>query len=111
MLFPEPFLMEMCPCILLLWVTATPCTAPFQLQIVSILNAAPIDDMLLFHIAFGRTVNDISLNAVANLGYANIQFKRNAYVGDTIRSESQVIGIKENSNKSTGVVYVRNNNI
>lgn len=71
------------------------------------LNAAPIDDMLLFHIAFGRTVNDISLNAVANLGYANIQFKRNAYVGDTIRSESQVIGVKENSNKSTGVVYVR----
>jgi 2-methylfumaryl-CoA hydratase len=44
------------------------------------LNAAPIDDMLLFHIAFGRTVNDISLNAVANLGYANIIFKCNDYV-------------------------------
>ena len=71
------------------------------------LNAIPVDDMLLFHIAFGRTVNDISLNAVANLGYANIQFKKNAYAGDTVRSESQIIGVKENSNKSTGVVYVR----
>src|SRR6056300_1297117 len=67
----------------------------------------PIDDILLFHIAFGRTVNDVSLNAIANLGYANIQFKKCAYVGDTIRSESQVIGVKENSNRSTGVVYVR----
>jgi 2-methylfumaryl-CoA hydratase len=66
----------------------------------------PIDDILLFHIAFGRTVNDISLNAVANLGYADIQFKRNAYVGDTLRSESEVIGVKENSNKTTGIVYV-----
>jgi 2-methylfumaryl-CoA hydratase len=59
----------------------------------------PIDDILLFHIAFGRTVNDVSLNAIANLGYANIQFKKNAYVGDTIRSESEVIGVKENSNE------------
>ncbi len=66
----------------------------------------PIDDILLFHIAFGRTVNDVSLNAIANLGYANIQFKKNAYVGDTIHSESEVIGIKENSNKTTGIVYV-----
>lgn len=66
----------------------------------------PIDDVLLFHIAFGRTVDDVSLNAVANLGYANIQFKKPAYVGDTIYSESRVIAVRENSNKSTGVVYV-----
>ena len=31
---------------------------------------APIDDLLVFHIVFGKTVPDISLNAVANLGYA-----------------------------------------
>lgn len=34
------------------------------------LKGAPIDDLLLFHVIFGKTVPDISLNAVANLGYA-----------------------------------------
>src|SRR6266511_1808531 len=31
---------------------------------------SPIDDLLVFHVVFGKTVPDISLNAVANLGYA-----------------------------------------
>ena len=31
---------------------------------------SPLDDFLVFHIVFGKTVPDISLNAVANLGYA-----------------------------------------
>ena len=35
-------------------------------------RAAPIDDLLVFHIVFGKTVPDISLNAVANLGYADV---------------------------------------
>ena len=29
---------------------------------------APVDDLLVFHIVFGKTVPDISLNAIANLG-------------------------------------------
>ncbi len=28
---------------------------------------APLDDLLVFHIVFGKTVPDVSLNAVANL--------------------------------------------
>ena len=35
---------------------------------------APVDDLLVFHIVFGKTVPDISLNAVANLGYAGGRF-------------------------------------
>ena len=35
---------------------------------------SPIDDLLVFHIVFGKTVPDISLNAVANLGYADCHF-------------------------------------
>lgn len=35
------------------------------------LDAAPIDPLLVFHTVFGKTVPDISLNAVANLGYAD----------------------------------------
>ncbi|HSV29980.1 MAG TPA: hypothetical protein VLL76_10490, partial [Candidatus Omnitrophota bacterium] len=31
---------------------------------------APLDDFAAFHVVFGKTVPDVSLNAVANLGYA-----------------------------------------
>lgn len=68
---------------------------------------APVDDMLVFHVVFGKTVPDISLNAVANLGYAACRFLAPVYPGDTLSSVSEVIGLKENSNRQTGVVYVR----
>ena len=45
---------------------------------------SPIDDLLVFHIVFGKTVPDISLNAVANLGYANCRFLAPVYPGDTL---------------------------
>jgi 2-methylfumaryl-CoA hydratase len=68
---------------------------------------SPIDDLLVFHIVFGKTVPDISLNAVANLGYADGQFLKPVYAGDTLSTVSEVIGLKENSNRKTGTVYVR----
>ncbi len=71
------------------------------------LRARPLDDLLLFNIAFGKTVPDISLNAVANLGYAELRFLEPVFAGDTLRCESVVIGLKENSSRTTGVVYVR----
>jgi 2-methylfumaryl-CoA hydratase len=67
----------------------------------------PIDDLLAFHIAFGKTVHDVSLNAVANLGYADARFIAPVYAGDTLRAQSEVIGLKPNSNGKTGVVWVR----
>lgn len=67
----------------------------------------PIDDLLVFHIAFGKTVPDISYNAVANLGYADVRFLEPVYAGDTIRSETQILGLKQNSSGDSGVVYVR----
>ncbi len=68
---------------------------------------APIDDMLVFHIVFGKTVPDISLNAIANLGYADCRFLKPVYPGDTLTSRSEVIGLRETSNGKSGVVYVR----
>ncbi len=68
---------------------------------------APLDDLLVFHTVFGKTVPDISLNAVANLGYADCRFLTPVYPGDTLSAVSEVIGLKENSNRETGVVYVR----
>ncbi len=68
---------------------------------------SPIDDLLVFHIVFGKTVPDVSLNAVANLGYANCCFRAPVYPGDTLSAQSEVIGLKENSSRKTGIVYVR----
>ncbi len=69
-------------------------------------EAAPIDDMLVFHMVFGKSVPDVSLNAVANLGYAGGRMVTPVYAGDTLMAKSEVIGLKETSNGKTGIVYV-----
>src|SRR5262249_34334609 len=68
---------------------------------------APVDDLLAFHVVFGKTVPDVSLNAIANLGYAECRFLEPVYPGDTLAAASEVIGLRENANKTSGVVYVR----
>ena len=68
---------------------------------------SPLDDMIAFHVVFGKSVPDVSLNAVANLGYAQGRWLLPVWPGDTLRSQSEVIGLKQNSNGKTGVVYVR----
>src|SRR5205085_8451400 len=45
--------------------------------------------------------------AIANLGYADVRFAAPVYAGDTITCESSVIGLKQNSNGRSGVVYVK----
>ncbi|GLO71729.1 mesaconyl-CoA hydratase [Phaeobacter inhibens] len=71
------------------------------------LAGAPLEDLAAFHMVFGKTVPDVSLNAVANLGYAEGRWHLPVYAGDTLRAESEVIGVKQNSNGKSGVVYVR----
>jgi len=66
-----------------------------------------IDDLLAFHIAFGKSVPDISVNAVANLGYAEVKFEHPVYAGDTLTTQSEVIGLKQNSSGKNGIVFVR----
>jgi len=68
---------------------------------------SPLDDMIAFHVVFGKTVPDVSLNAVANLGYGEGRWLLPIWPGDTLVSESEVIGLKQNSSGKTGVVYVR----
>ena len=71
------------------------------------LPASPVDDLITFHTVFGKSVPDVSLNAVANLGYAEGRWLRSVYPGDTLTSVSEVIGTKQNSNGKSGVVWVR----
>lgn len=67
----------------------------------------PLEDLLVFHMVFGKSVPDISVNAVANLGYAECVFGVPVYAGDTLRAVSRVIGLKENSSRKSGIVWVR----
>ena len=85
------------------------CSEPFAQSLGY--KTTPVDDLLAFHIAFGKTVPDISVNAVANLGYADVRFLQPVFVGDTLSTSSQVIGLKQNSSGKSGVVYVRSTSI
>ena len=71
------------------------------------LPKSPLDPLIVFHTVFGKTVPDISLNAVANLGYGEGRFLKPVYEGASLRSSSEIIGLKQNSNGKTGIVYVR----
>jgi 2-methylfumaryl-CoA hydratase len=63
-------------------------------------------DLLTFHIVFGKSVGQVSANAVANLGYADVRFGRAVYPGDTLRATSEVLGVRQASSGAAGVVYV-----
>ena len=75
------------------------------------LARAPLDDFLAFNIVFGKTVPDVSINAVANLGYASGIFGAPLFPGDTVTARSEVIGLRENSSRQTGTVYVRSEGV
>ena len=85
------------------------CSEPFAQSLGY--KTTPVDDLLAFHIAFGKTVPDISVNAVANLGYADVRFLQPVFVGDTLSTSSTVIGLRQNSSGKNGVVYVRSTSI
>ena len=84
---------------------AVPSSAAFAASVG--LSVHPVEELIGFHIAFGKTVPDISLNAVANLGYAECRFHTPVVPGDTLSTRSEVIGLKQNSTGRSGVVYVR----
>lgn len=71
------------------------------------LPQAPLADLLTFHIIFGKTVPDISQNAIANLGYAEGRFLDFVMPGERLSAHSEVIGLRETSNRDAGIVWVR----
>jgi 2-methylfumaryl-CoA hydratase len=71
------------------------------------LPQAPLDDLLVFHLVMGKSVPDISVNAVANLGYADGRFGAFVFPGDTLAARSTVIGLRETREGKSGIVYLR----
>lgn len=66
-----------------------------------------IHPLVVFHTVFGQTVRVISLNARANLGYAELVWNRPVKIGETLHAQAEVVGLKENKGKDSGIVYVK----
>ncbi|MEL7347097.1 MAG: MaoC family dehydratase [Pseudomonadota bacterium] len=71
------------------------------------LKASPIDPVTVFHVVFGKTVPDVSINAIANLGYAEGRFLAPVWPGDTLSARSEVIGLRQTGKGDSGIVWVR----
>ncbi len=62
---------------------------------------------LVFSLAVGLTVPDISGKAIANLGYENINHLAPVFIGDTIYVKTRIIDKTESKTKpDRGIVYV-----
>jgi 2-methylfumaryl-CoA hydratase len=71
-------------------------------------EAMPITPGLVMAVAFSQTVEDISENARANLEYIDMRFGATVYVGDTIETETTVLGVKSSASRpELGVVHVQ----
>jgi 2-methylfumaryl-CoA hydratase len=66
-----------------------------------------VHPLVTFHLVLGQTVRQISLNARANLGYAGMRWLAPVRVGDTISTHFEIIGLKENSSRTSGIAWVR----
>lgn len=70
-------------------------------------HGAPITNgTLVFAVAVGQTVADISGRAIANLEYKEIKHYAPIFHGDTIYTLSKIVGITESSKGDRGVVEV-----
>lgn len=62
---------------------------------------------LVFSLAVGMTVPDISGKAIANLDYENIRHLNPVFVGDTLYVRTRILDKRESKTKSDrGIVYV-----
>ncbi len=63
---------------------------------------------LVMAIAFSQSVEDISENARANLEYIDMRFGAPVYVGDTLETETRILGVRASQSRpELGVVHVQ----
>lgn len=61
---------------------------------------------LVFSLAVGMTVPDISGKAIANLEYESVKHLAPVFIGDTIYAKTEILDKWETSGKNRGIVYV-----
>ncbi|HJU27576.1 MAG TPA: MaoC family dehydratase [Candidatus Binataceae bacterium] len=66
-----------------------------------------VNSALSLAVVVGMTVNDVSLKAIANLGWKNIDLTGPVFPGDTLYAESEVLEKRESKSRPTqGIVTV-----
>ena len=56
----------------------------------------------------GQSVTDLTVNAVANLGWTDVRLPHPVFEGDTIRSRSEVLDVRESKSRPhAGIVRVK----
>ncbi|MCE0763224.1 MaoC family dehydratase [Pseudonocardia kujensis] len=67
-----------------------------------------VNSTLTLALVAGQSVTDVSQNVFANLGWTDITLPAPVFEGDTIRSSSTVVEVRESRSRPTvGVVMVR----
>ncbi len=68
----------------------------------------PVNPLLAMNVVFGLSVEDLSEQALAHLGYWNMTFQEPVYPGDTLFAESEVLALRPSESKGDrGIVHVR----
>jgi acyl dehydratase len=68
----------------------------------------PVNPLLVMNVVFGLSVEDLSEKAIAHLGYWKMRFPTQVFPGDTLRSQSEVLGKRPSESKDDrGIVHVR----
>jgi acyl dehydratase len=66
-----------------------------------------VNGVLVFAVAVGMSVTDVSLNAIANLEYESVKHLAPSFHGDTLYAESTVLEKSESRSKpDRGILYV-----
>ncbi len=67
-----------------------------------------VNSGLTLAVVLGMTVNDVSGQAIANLGWKDITLTNPVFAGDTLYAESEVLDKRESKSRPTqGIVTVR----
>ncbi|MEZ8291859.1 MaoC family dehydratase [Vibrio sp. 10N.237.312.B06] len=66
-----------------------------------------VSSLVTFSIVGGLSLKSTSMGAIANLGWKNVNMPHPVFVGDTLRAESTIIGLRESKSRpSDGIVTV-----
>ena len=67
-----------------------------------------VNSCLTLSLVTGQSVTDLTVNGVANLGWDEIRLPHPVFEGDTIRSKSEVLEVRESRSRPTqGIVVVK----
>ncbi|MDD3266389.1 MAG: MaoC family dehydratase [Burkholderiales bacterium] len=67
-----------------------------------------VSSLVTFNIVNGMTVNSMSNNVIANLGWDNVRLLNPVFVGDTLYAESEVLSVRESKSRpNQGIVIIK----